>query len=828
MSSASMSHVPDSLVRRRVACAHCSLPVPPALVRTDLEHQFCCHGCETVFRTIHECGLDDYYRLRDATTDARLRPEANDRTWAEFDDPAFHTVYVRHTGDNKIVELLLEHVHCAACVWLVERLAQILPGVIESRLNLRRRVVTVRWNPEQTSLSRIAMTLNNLGYRPHPARGVNAEASNRREERRMLARIAIAGFCAGNVMLLAFALYGGEIDSIEPRFEALFRWLSMIIAAVALLWPGSVFYRGALASLRARVPHLDLPIAIALSMGGLWGIFNTLRGSGEIFFDSLTVLVFLLLVGRFIQRRQQRIAGDQVELLYALTPSNARLIEPTGVRIVPLQALRTDDQIEVLPNESIAADGLVVDGASNIDTSLLTGESRPMSVEIGSRVAAGTINLSSPIRVRVSATGQDTRVARLMRLVADAAERKAPLLTLANRIALVFTSVVLMLTLLTFALWLPHGIDQAAEHAIALLIVTCPCALGLATPLAMTAAIGRAARAGIMIKGGDALERLAHPAHLVLDKTGTVTHGSLEVERWIGDESLKPIVAAIERHTAHPIARALADLSPADDTIVPANITHHRGAAIEADVLGEHFSIGSPAHVLCHTDHHEPHMTHAIDEATALGQTPVAIARGRTLVALALLADRVRSDSATIVAALKHRGWHVSMLSGDDPRVARHVASQVGIDPDHAFGGIDPEGKVRRIEQGPRPVVMIGDGVNDAAALAAADVGVAVAGGAEASLEAADVYLARPGLGPLLTTLELATSTRRTIVLCMGASLAYNAAAATLAMTGLISALLAAIIMPVSSLTVVAIASRAGARATRTASVAPSSDGPDE
>lgn len=791
------------------SCAHCGLDVPPALIRPDCAEQFCCHGCETVYRTIHECGLERYYALRDASTDQRVRPDVPDHEFAEFDDPAFEAIYVTRDSDGRCsIDFALEGVHCAACVWLVERLPAVLDGVIEARLNLRLRVVRLRWDSSVVRLSRIASTLSHLGYRPHPARGAGARQARVREDRRMLARIAIAGFCAGNVMLLAWALYGGAAEGAEARYGTLFRWMSMFIALVALIGPGSVFFRGALASIRARRPHLDLPIAIALSAGGLWGSVNTIRGVGEIYFDSLTALVFLLLVGRFIQQRQQRLAADAVELLFAFTPSNAHLLTDDGVRDVPVEALRIGDTIEIRPGELIAADGTVVEGESTIDSSLLTGESRPAEVRCGDTLAAGTINLSSTVRLRVEATGPDSRIGRLMRLVADAAERKAPMLTLANRLALGFTIVVISLAIVTFLIWFRRDIDTAAQHAIALLIVTCPCALGLATPLAMTAAIGRAARRGIMIKGSDALERLARRGAIYLDKTGTVTFGTLTVVRWVGDKSARRLAAALEQDSAHPIARALAHI---DEPVPRAEyVEHELGAGVRGRVEGHEVVLGSSAFVnrFAHTTRGD--FAAEFAQAARAGLTPIAIAVDGRMVALALLRDDVRPDSRDVVHALTQSGWHVHLLSGDDPRVTAEIADQIGIPPNRALGGVSPERKVEVIEREALTTVMVGDGVNDAAALAAADVGIAVHGGAEPSLEASDVYLSEPGLAPILRTLRIARSARRTILVCLGVSLAYNSVAATLAMLGTITPIIAAIVMPASSLTVLAIASRAG------------------
>lgn len=793
------------------SCAHCGLGVPRGLVRPDLDEQFCCHGCEAAFRTIHSCGLGEYYRLRAASTDERRRPEEAEHAFSEFDDPAFAAIYVRAEADGENrVELLLEGVHCAACVWLVERLPTVVPGVIEARLNLRRRVVEVRWFADQVRLSEIASVLATLGYRPHPARGVNARRAQVADERRMLVRIAVAGFCFGNVMLLAFALYGGAAEGSEARFGHLFRWLAMVFAVVSVLGPGGVFLRGALAAVRTRSPHLDLPIAVAMLAGLVWGAANTVRGAGEVYFDSITALVFLLLAGRLIQQRQQRASADAVELLHAFTPSTAHLQADGAMRDVPVEALRPRDRIVVRAGERVPADGIITEGRSTLDVSLLTGESSPVGVGIGDAVAAGAVNLSAPVWVRIEATGVETRIGRLMSLMSDAAERKAPMLTLANRIAGVFTVTVLVLAGACFFVTLRLGVDVAAERTIALLIVCCPCALGLATPLAMASAIGRSARRGIMIKGADALERLAGTGTMFLDKTGTVTLGRFAIAEVLGDERALRLAAAVERGVRHPIAQALTEAWDETDTPAASGIEFKPGLGVAGEVGGTRVTVGGFEALAGHGfTGHEP-FADDVSRGAELGRTPIGIAVGGRLVAVAMLSDRPRADSAASIAALAGRGWEVRLLSGDDARVTRATAAEVGISADHASGGVSPEEKLETLTRATGLRVMVGDGVNDAAALAAADVGIAVHGGAEASLDAADVYLNTPGLSPILETLRVARSTRRVIVGCLCLSLVYNAAAATAALMGLIGPIAAAVLMPLSSIVVVAIAMRAG------------------
>ena len=297
-----------------VRCTHCGLPVPAGLVAPDGDAQFCCQGCRTVYQMIHGCGLDRFYRLRETADAAATPARTTQRQYGEYDDAVFRDLYCQTLADGvQATELYLEGVHCAACVWLVEKLPQVLPGVIESRLDMRRCLVRIRWLDERVKLSRIAGMLDSLGYPPHPARDVRARELRRREDHRFLIRIGVAAACAGNVMTLAFALYGGMFSGIEAEYARLFRWTSMLFGLIALLWPGSLFFRGAWAALRTRTAHLDLPIALGLLAGGLAGTVNAVLDRGEIYFDSLTMLIFLLQVGGWVQRRQQRRAGAEQE-----------------------------------------------------------------------------------------------------------------------------------------------------------------------------------------------------------------------------------------------------------------------------------------------------------------------------------------------------------------------------------------------------------------------------------------------------------------------------------------------------------------------------------
>lgn len=793
-------------------CAHCNLPVPKGLIDDQREHQFCCAGCASVYRVLHGAQLGGYYTVRDAVDPKPRAVATTGASYEELDDPAFQAACVDNLPAGQAqTELLLEGMHCAACVWLIERLPRVCPGVIESRANIRTRSAVVRFAPDRVRLSTIARALDRLGYAAHPARGATARHDRAREDRRFLIRVAVAGAISGNVMILAIALYAGAFSGITPMWENTLRAYSMGLGLLSLFWPGRVFFIGALAALRTRTAHLDIPIALALAVGGIWGSFNTLTGGGEIYFDSLSVLVFLLLVGRWVQHRQQRSAADQVALMLTLTPTSALKLNPDATTTrVPIEAIEEGMLVRVEAGACIPTDGLVETGATSLDNAFLTGESRPVPVAVGDAVIAGATNLRSPITVRVTAVGESTRAAKLMAMVASASAAKAPIVQFADRIAARFVLIVITLAALTFAYW-TRSVDvrTGIELATALLIVTCPCALGLATPMAMSVAMGRAAKQGVLVKSAAAIESMARPGTMILDKTGTLTQARTRVVETHCPPELLRRAAALETHSNHPLARAITDAVDATGLRPARDIDQTTGAGITGRIDNDPIAIGSPDFIASRTELTGSTLA-AIERVLDRALTPVVIVSDQLGQGVLGIGDPLRPDAAGAVMALKTAGWDLRLCSGDHPQIASRIGAEVGID--HAIGGASPEAKAALIDslraQGSSRVVMVGDGVNDAAALASADVGIAVHGGAEASLQAADIYLTTPGIVPLVTLTHLATHTMRTIHAGLGFSIVYNTLGATLAITGVITPLIAAVLMPFSSLTVVAISTR--------------------
>lgn len=788
-------------------CDHCGIPVPADAppVEGEAAGHFCCSGCATAYALIHSCGLEAFYRMSD-----EVRPvDAPPLRYAEFDRADFlraHTLAA--PGGELIATLGIDGMHCASCVWLLERLPQIVPGVVEARVNWRRATLVVRWNPQQAQLSAIADRVAKLGYRPFPLTSGSTGRGDTSNNRGRIIQLALAFAAAGNNMLIATGLYLGAFSHMSDGMLALLRWASCVVGVFSLLGPGRTFFTGALASIRSRSPHMDLPVALGLAIGGVAGLFNTLTGRGEVYFDTLSVLVFLLLLGRWLQMRQQDRAASALDVLYRVTPRIAHRVDDDGVHDVPGDVLQVGDLVEVRVGDVVPADGDIVGGTTTCDQSVLTGESAPVTLGVGDDAAAGTTNLGSVIRVRVRAVGSDTRIGSVLEEVEKASAERAPIVRFADRIAGWFVAYVLVAAGITFTAWTVAGADTAVDHTVALLIVACPCALGLATPLAISVALGRAARRKILVKGGEALQRMSEPGRLWLDKTGTVTQGAMRVVDWTGSDADFARLAALEAQVVHPIATAV--------------VAHAKRRGLELPVAQAESGVGG---ITGHAGGHELVAGHAgfVDEACGAelppefmsrakawveqGYSPLFVARDGEVVGAAALGDPLREDAKSTVAELQRRGWTVGILSGDHPSVVRSVGAQLGLAPEDCRGGLLPRDKVRIVEQrGSGPTVMVGDGVNDSAALMAASVGVAVRNGAEASMRAAPVYLARPDLGALLELLDGAKNTVGTIRLTLATSLGYNAIAVTVAALGFMTPLVAALLMPASSLSVIAVA----------------------
>ena len=804
----------DARVNAR--CNHCGTPVPSEELRLGDELQFCCNGCRHVYGFLRSEGLDrNYYRLRRADSRENVPATVTGRRFTDFDNDIFEKAHVETLDSgHKRTRLFLEGVHCAACVWLVERLGDEHEGVVRLRLDLPRATAEIEWNPQVTALSAIARRLDAYGYAPHAVQSGGVADLRRREERGLLVRLGVAAACAMNIMLIEVALYAGEYEGIAPHFREFFSWVSFLLCLPVVFYAALPFFSAALAGLKNRFPHMDLPISLGISSGFIYSTVSVLSGEGPIYFDSTSALVALLLAGRYVQQRSQRAAVELSERMqHAGRAEFARKRNENGTfEEVPPEALVAGDLVEVLSGDTLPADGNVVEGRSSLDASILTGESRPVRVEAGAEVVAGAVNLGGRLIVRVDAEGERTRLGRLMKLVEEASGRRAKIVATADVVSRYFVSAVLVLAALTAAIWLVRDPARAMEHVIALLVVTCPCALGLATPVAVSVALARAAKTGIYIKDADVLERLRRVDRAAFDKTGTLTGGRLELVHWDGDDATARLAFAVERQSSHPLARALRSRFRALETSIPEadSVEERLGRGIEGRVERTRVALGNANYLESLGISVTEAWRSKVDDLAERAWTPVFVAVDGQVCALAGFADPLRPEAKEFLEKLRKKGWALHLFSGDSPLVASTVGRLLGFGEREIRGGVSPEDKhdlVRTLKQEARKngnrVLMIGDGVNDAAALAEADVGIAVQGGSGASIGAAHVTLTQPGLEPVAELLEGSRRTLRIIYRNLLFSLGYNLVCATLAMMGKIDPLAAAVLMPISSLTVI-------------------------
>jgi P-type Cu2+ transporter len=790
-------------------CIHCGLPTH-CDAGTPPEQVFCCSGCSGAYQLIHGWGLEDFYALRDQMklTGSAQAAGLGGR-YDDFDTPEFlgPSAPVALADGTCRVELAVHGLHCGACAWLIENASARQVGLLSARVKMSDHTLRVVFDPAQIKLSQIAAWLDRLGYGLAPVDPQRNEHVQR-VNRQLLIQIAIAGFLAANAMWIAVALYAGEYSGVEPQYHYFLGLFGTALGVSAVLGPGRTFFVGALASLRTLTPHMDLPVALGLGVGAAMGTINAVLGRGQIYFDSLATLVFFLLIGRWIQFRQQQRAARAVDLLLRITPRHATLLTAEGVeKTVLVDTLQAGDVIRVAAGLSVAADGCVVRGASNLDRSLLSGESQPIAVTSGDTVAAGTINLTAPLDIQVTAVGRDSRIGRVMQSVEAAASEKTPIVQLADRIGGVFVVVITLLAIGTFAYWFPAGSSLATAHATALLIVACPCALAMATPLAIAVGLGRAAKRGILIRDGQALQQLAKVGTLWFDKTGTLTEGRQRVSTVYGDLDGLRLAAAIETECRHPVAQAI--VQDVERRRLPPAIDARLECVTIGGVVGhaeqQRVCVGNIQFMAEQSVYIGDDFQQRTQQLASQGESPILIAVDGQVVTLIGLSDPLRSGAQQTLAELGRRGWSIGILSGDHPEIVRRVAAQLGLPQLRCHGGLTPEEKlaaIRQSRQAGQTVVMVGDGANDAAALAAADCGVAVRGGAEVSLQAAPVFISSGQLASLLTLVRGASATTQLVILNFALSLSYNLLAVGLAMAGLISPLAAALLMPLSSVSV--------------------------
>lgn len=772
-------------------CFHCSLPtINPIYETSDLnkDRPFCCNGCKTVFHIIKEGDLEKYYQLkRDAEIVDPSPVVSSKENYRHFDEENFKKEYVtRDPRDGSLeIKLYLEGVHCIACLWLIENTPQILDSIISAQLDFDNSLAIFKLKKD-SSLSELGVTLNKLGYIPHSIKNDDElRAFKIKEERDYLIKMGIAMACMGNILLFSISIYAGLEGTLKKQFE----WLSFVIALPVLLYSALPFYKSALTSLRQKRFNIDLPISIALIAGGFGGLYTLISNTGEIFFDSLTSLVFLLLLSRYalLKIKQKGVSSSSLEYFSSfgtVTTINADDQDET----ILAKYLVPGKRIRLSPGDMIPADGKVIEGKGYINTSLLTGESNPIKTKVGSQVFSGTQVISGNYIVSADLVGEETRLGKILKEVHQKKGRLSPIANLSEKISRYFVGIVLIVSAaILFYFYSIGNISEGSMRALTLLIITCPCALALATPLALTSAIQRLSAKGIIVKSEDTLEKLAKSQEIFLDKTGTLTKGLFQVTEWSSNEEnlYYDIIWSLEYKAQHPIAQALRNYIEAQNEIKEVSIENWKevpGEGVYGEISGDVYKIKK------------------FSSADALSTT-IALYKNENPVVKIQLRDNLRPDSIHSINRIKQLGLKPSLVSGDSKSNVLDVARLLEINEVNTYFRVTPKDKMELVKKSPL-AIMVGDGANDAMALKDAEIGIAVKGSIDISLQAADIYLSKLGVSPLADLIEISRDALKVIKRNMVFSLFYNLIGATLAIKGIINPLWAAVLMPISSLTV--------------------------
>lgn len=798
-------------------CFHCGLPLPAGADFSTViagEHRaMCCAGCEAVARAIVDAGLEDYYRHRNALPEnPRAAVPEFLRRLDLYDLPDVQRSFVREEGEHvREAALILEGITCAACIWLNERHLARLPGVLAIEINYATHRARVRWDDTRIRLSDILRAVAAIGYSAHPFDPGKRDEIQKRERSVMLRRLAIAGLGAMQVMMYAVPAYLAGDGEMSADIRNLLHWASLLLTVPVVFYSAAPFFRNAWRDLQRGGLGMDVPVSLGVGAAFVASVWATFSGSGQVYYDSVAMFVFLLLGGRYLEMVARSRAGDAAERLVKLVPATATRLPgfPPAMdgEEVGVSALRPGDHVLVKPGETIPADGRIARGSSDVDESLLTGESRPVKREAGAELIGGAVNLSGPLVVRVEKVGDDTVLAAVARLLDRALAEKPRMAQMADRAARWFVLGVLLVAAAAAIAWQAIDPSRTLWVAIAVLVVTCPCALSLATPVALTAATSRLTRLGLLVIRGHALETLARATDFVFDKTGTLTRGRMALLETavLGNASAdecRQLAARLEQGSEHPIGKALcAAAGPTPGASAVEELRHEPGGGVEGTIHGKRYRLGRPRFAAALA--REP-VPDAVFHLIERGDTVIALASADGWLAAFAVGDELRPEAAGVIRELRALGKRVHLLSGDAAETARRVASRVGIATVEA--GVSPAGKlayVRALQQRGAVVAMVGDGVNDAPVLAQAQVSIAMGEGTEVAQASADMVLLAGSLANLTEGLRLSRRAWNVIRENLAWALGYNLVALPLAVLGFVTPWIAAIGMSASSLLVV-------------------------
>ncbi len=788
------------------SCFHCGLPLQGSQLSVEIngvDEPMCCAGCQAVANAIIQSGNADYYRFRDekAVTGQELVPEFLNKIRV-YDHPAVQQQFVHNESENiKQVSLIIEGIVCAACIWLNEQFLRQLPGIVEVSINYSTHRANIRWDETQIKLSEILEAISQIGYMAHPYDPETQQQIHENQRKQLIRQIGIAGLFGMQIMMFALALYGGDWWGISDSFKTFFRYLSLLLTLPIMFYSARPFFKGAWTDLKQRRAGMDVPVTLGLTLAFTASCYNTWTGEADVYFDSVAMFVFLLLSVRLFELSARKKAAEKIESLTNLTPTMTNRINIDGnIEVVPTVELEMDDFFLVKPGEVIPTDGELDSDHALVDEALLTGEQHAVSKHKGDVLIGGSYNLEQPIRLKVHSLGQDTVLSGIKRLIEQAQGFKPEVAKLADRVASVFVSVLLVLVIIAGIFWWQIDPSRMLQVVVATLVVTCPCALSLATPASLSAAIGALTRDGMLVARSHALEVMPQIDTIIFDKTGTLTSGELALQQQISaDEQqaahYRQIAHSLEVHSEHPVARAL--VSDNIDTLPVEQLQNKAGQGILGKIDGTSYYIGNAVF---------------ISEVAPLPENQgfendvqvVHLARQGQWLASFSFADPLKEDALDTVRALQQAGIDVRILSGDRRLYVESLAAKLGIT--HFAAEQLPDDKLNQVKQlqsAGHKVAMVGDGINDAPVLAAADLSISMSMGTDLARGSSDLIINGAHLKPVCDAMGITRKMMRIIRQNFTWAIAYNIVAVPFSMAGYIQPWLAAIGMSLSSLIVV-------------------------
>ncbi|WP_166422997.1 heavy metal translocating P-type ATPase [Paraglaciecola sp. 20A4] len=779
-------------------CYHCGLPADDgktyhALVLGE-QRIMCCPGCQAVAEAIVENGLDDYYRFR---TEPSVKADDNlQDTLAQlsiFDEQSIQQDFVIHQGDISEIQLSLSGISCAACGWLIEKQLSKLAGIKQVSVNVTANRALISWYSSALSLSQIMASIERIGYHASPFQQEQHEALFQKDHKTQLKRIGLAGLMTMQVMMLAIGVYFDLFDDLEAQTSSFFNWVSLVLSTPVVFYSGAGFYQSAFKALKGRAVNMDVPVSIALLATYFSGVWATIFEQGQVYFESVCMFIFLLLVSRFIEHQARHKAAQISANMLQYIPLTANVLVDGELQPTLARTLQIDDMILVKAGETIPIDGVVLHGSAQIDESLLTGEFYPIDKDVDDLVYGGTINKSGTLTIKVTSQFKYALVNQIARLQEQAMANKPKIATMADQFAQYFVLAVLVFSLGSFIFWWWQGNPDAFWIAISVLIATCPCALGLATPSALSFAMANLNKQGVLLKRSDVLEQLTQVDHIVLDKTGTLTEGKVSIaaihniSNYV-DETLLRYAHSVEQFSEHPIARAFND-SPVFPNVTDFCFT--LGEGVSATVNKKQVALLA---------------THRVKGDDAIPKTlnncSIVMQIDKEFVCGFELSDTLRPDVGDMLQRLSRKD--ITLLSGDNEKNVQQVANNLGIS--DWLSQQSPQQKLRFVEalqKHDHKVLMIGDGINDAPVLAQADVAVTLGAGADLAKSSADVILLKNALGKLPNLFTVAHRCKQKIRQNMAWALGYNILVLPLAVSGILTPWMAVIGMSLSSLIVV-------------------------